>query len=181
MMKQKILAGLFLILGFQLSAQAGSLQAVGTDQTIGLNMSHNIFGPLNFDLSYDHNFQNSSELITAGLHLDMGLGPVNGMVGVKGYYSEVDDMNSTGYAPGVGFNVTPIPMFSLAGSYYYSDDRFSDDNDLKRYRDWSVTANFHPLSLTNLFVGYGYKSVEMNGSNEVIMNDGPMVGVSLNY
>ena len=180
-MKQKILAGLLLIFGVQLSAHAGSLQAVGTNETIGLNLSQNIFGPLNFDLGYMQNFQNSSKLATAGLHLDRGLGPVGAMVGVKGYYAEVDGLNSKGFAPGAGFTVTPIPMFSLVGSYYYSDDRFSSDSDLKRYRDWSVTANFHPLSLTNLFVGYGYKSVEMKGSNEVVMNDGPIVGVSLNF
>ena len=180
-MKQKLIVGLFLLCGYQLSAYAGSLQAVGTNETIGLSMSQNIIGPLNFDLGYTHNFQNSSQLATAGLHLDMGLGPVGAMVGVKGYYAEVGGLNSKGYAPGAGFTFSPIPMISLVGSYYYSDDRFSSDNDLKRYRDWSLTANFHPLSLTNLFVGYGYKSVEMRGSNEVIMNDGPIVGVSLNF
>jgi hypothetical protein len=180
-MKLKIAAGLILGFAFQLSAHAGSLQATGTDQTIGLNMSQNIFGPLNFDLGYMHNFNNSSELATAGLHLDMGLGPVAGMVGVKGYYADVGGQNGKGYAPGVGFSVSPIPLFSLVGSYYYSDGRFSNDNDIERYRDWALTANFHPLSLTNLFVGYGFKSVEMKGGHETIMNDGAIVGVSLNF
>jgi hypothetical protein len=180
-MKQKILAGLVLIFAFQISAHAGSLQAVGTNQTIGLNMSQKIIGPLNADLSYTHNFENSSELANLGLHLDMSLGPVGTMVGVKGYYAKVDGHTGTGYAPGAGFTFAPVSMFSLVGSYYYSDDRFSDDKDIKRYRDWSVTANFHPLSLTNLFVGYGFKSVEMTNGSETIMNDGPIVGVSLNF
>lgn len=180
-MKQKILAGLLLVFACQLSAHAGSLQATGTDQTISFAMTQHIIGPLNFDLGYIRNIENSSELIDAGLHLDMGLGPVTGRVCVKAYYAEVENRNSRGYAPGVGFTVAPIPMFSLAGSYYYSDDQYAEDDDIKRYRDWSVTANFHPVSLTNLFIGYGYKSVQMIGEDELVMNEGPFVGVSLNF
>lgn len=180
-MKQKILLGIMLAIGIEASAQASSLQAVGTNETVSLSITQNIIGPLNADASYVHNFVNSSELINAGLHLDMGLGPVSGQIGVKAFYMEVDGKNGRGYAPGVGLSVTPIPMFSLAGSYYYSDDKYAEDNDIKRYRDWSVTANFHPVSATNMFVGYGFKSVQVVGSDEVIMNDGPIVGVSLNY
>lgn len=180
-MKQKILTGLFLAFAFQCSAQAGSLQATATDQTMAFNMSQNIAGPLNFDLGYVRNINNSSELLSAGLHLDMGLGPVTGQVGVKAFYTEVDNISGRGYAPGVGLVYKPVSMFSLAGNYYYSDDQYAEDNDIRHYRDWSVTANFHPLSATNLFVGYGYKSVEMAGQDELIMNEGPFVGVSLNY
>jgi len=180
-MYKKILVTLLLILGVQLSAQAGSLQATASGQTLSASMTQNIFGPLNFDASYAHDFQQSNEIVNAGLYLEMGLGPVSGRAGVKAFYADVDGANGAGYAPGVGFSVTPIPMFSLVGSYYYANDKTINDNDIERYRDWSLTVNFHPLSLTNIYVGYSLESVDVVDSGRVTLNDGPIVGVSLNF
>jgi len=181
MMKQKILGILFLLLGVQLSAQAGSLQATGSGHTISAAMTQNIIGPLNFDASYTRDFQESNSMTNLGLYLEMGLGPVSGRAGVKTFYADVDGANGRGYAPGVGFSVTPIPMFSLVGSYYYANDKTINDNDIDRYRDWSLTVNFHPVSLTNLYVGYSYEAVDVVGSGRVTFNNGPIVGVSLNF
>jgi hypothetical protein len=180
-MKQKIIVVLVLFFGLHLSAQAGNMQITGTDQTIGFSMSKNIHGPLGMDASYSHNFVDSSQVADAGLNLSFGGAPFSAMVGLRVYYSEVNDLNGTGLAPGVGVGFAPFSMLSFNASYYYSDDRFTSDDDIKNYHDWSVTANFHPGSAVNMFVGYGYKTVEMADGSKAKMYDGVVVGASVGF
>lgn len=181
-MKARIIVALVLLFGLQLSAQAGSLQVTGTGESIGVSMSKNIAGPWGVDASYSHNFVDSSQLLDAGVNLTFGdHDPLSFMVGLRAYYSEVNNLSGSGMAPGVGIGFAPVSAVSFNASYYYSDQRFSSDDDIDNYEDWSVTANFHPGAGVNMFIGYGYKIVEMEDGSEAQMYDGVVVGASAGF
>jgi len=181
---QKGFVAAALLLGIQLLgipvAHAGSLQAGTSNDALSLNLDQNIVGPLSVDAGYIYNYRHSDTLANLGAHLDFGLGPFGAMVGVKTYYASVSSDHGRGIAPGVGLSISPLPLFSLSGKYYYSNPDYSY-GDIDHYRDWSVTANFHPIKFTNFFVGYGFQSVGTRHHGDATLYDGAFVGVSVGF
>jgi len=177
---QKGFTAMVLLAGIQTVAQAGTLMGSVGNDALNFNVDQNIIGPLFVDASYMHNYRNDNDLATAGAHLDAGLGPIGAMLGVKYFYANVSGQDGHGIAPGVGVSFSPLPLITFSGKYYYSNPDYSE-GDIDHYRDWSATANFHPLKFTNFFVGYGEQVIDTKKTGNIKVYDGVFGGVSVSF
>lgn len=157
-------------------ALASSLNTTISPDAIRVGYRMNFPGPLYGDVNYIHNYDNSDDLVNAGLYAALGTGVFGGRIGAKTFYSQVDKESGWGVAPGAGVYFRPLPKITLSADYFSAPSSMSN-GDIKGYNDWSVKATFAPVRHIKLYAGYGDLEVETKQRGTVDYDQGMFYGV----
>jgi len=172
---KKSLLFFVLLLGCSQLAWSDSFRTTASSDAIQVGYRMNFPGPFYGDINYVHNYDNSDDLVNAGLYAEFSAGVIGGRVGAKTFYAEVDDEDGWGLAPGVGAYIKPLPMLTLSADYFTAPSSMTS-GDIEGYDDWSVKATFSPAKYVHLYAGYGDLEVETERRGNVNYDEGMFYG-----
>ncbi len=136
---------------------------------------------LNAGILYNDNddYAASVGLQVRGENLDA---PLLVALGGRAYYGNIGNYTATAVALGGDIVWAPIalPGFELAGHFYIAPEpvSFSDAIGL---RDYGVRAGYQVIPLSTVYVGYQKFEIEIQNVGSVILDDGIVFGLNIQF
>ncbi len=142
---------------------ANDLSFQFSDDAAGLALNANSpDGKASVGFGADHNEDDDVEIYNAGFYVNGQRGRLQGRVGVKGIYADLDKVEGPGLSFGFDLKVPSSDVFSLVFSYFYAPSTTSFD-DLDGYRDWRIGAEI--MLFENSALEFGLSDVEVEIEN----------------
>ncbi|HCS28985.1 MAG TPA: hypothetical protein DIW43_16120 [Spongiibacteraceae bacterium] len=161
-------------------AFANDLSFQFSDDVAGIALNANSpDGKASVGFGADHNEDDDVQIYNAGFYANGQRGRLEGRVGVKGFYADLDKAEGPGLAFGVDLKVPSSDVFSLVFSYFYGPSSTSFD-DMDGYRDWKIGAQI--MLFENSALEFGFSDVEVEVENvrgEYDFQDGAYVKLQL--
>ena len=159
---------------------ANELSFQFSDDVAGIALNANSpDGRASIGFGADHNEDDDVEIYHAGFYANGKRGRLEGKVGVKGFYADLDAVEGPGLAFGFDLKVPSSEGFSLGFSYFYGPSTTSFD-DMEGYRDWRVGAQI--MLFENSALEFGLSDIEVEVENvrgEYDFQDGAYVKLQL--
>lgn len=130
-----------------------------SDDVAGLSFNANSpDGKASVEIGANHNEDDDVEIYNAGFYANGQRGRLQGRVGVKGFYADLDGFEGPGLAFGIDLKVPTSDVFSLVASYFYGPSSTSFD-DMDGYRDWKIGAQL--MLFENSALEFGLSDIEV--------------------
>lgn len=149
-----------LILAF-LSAPtfANELSFQFSDDIAGLAFNANSpDGKASVGIGADHNEDDDTEIYHAGFYVNGQRGRLEGRVGVKGFYADLDSAEGPGLSFGLDLKIPTSDVFNFVASYFYGPSTTSFD-DMDGYREWRLGAQI--MLFENAALELGISDIEV--------------------
>lgn len=127
----------------------------------------------------DHNEDDDVEIYNAGFYVNGQRGRLEGRVGVKGFYADLDGAEGPGMSFGFDLKIPSSDVFSFVMSYFYGPSTTAFD-DMDGYRDWRVGAQL--MLFENSALEFGVSDIEVEVEDvrgDYDFQDGPYVKLQL--
>ena len=131
-------------------------------------------------LAFIHNDDEDSDLLSAGYFASGTRGDINGRLGGKAYYADLD--RDSGYGIALGGEVfLPIqPDLVINGGAYYGPSSLSF-SDVDGYQEIFVKVNYQVFDNARVGAGYGTLEVEPENGSDVDVEDGLFLEMNLSF
>ncbi|WP_372749128.1 YfaZ family outer membrane protein [Litorivivens sp.] len=150
---------LFLLAILATPAWANDLSFRFSDDMAGLSLNANSpDGKASVEIGANHNEDDDVEIYHAGFYAVGKRGRMQGRVGVKGYYADLDAFEGPGLGFGFELKIPTSDVFSFVASYFYGPSSTSFD-DMDGYRDWKVGAQI--MLFENSALEFGLSDIEI--------------------
>lgn len=136
-------------------------------------------GEVSVGFGADHNEDDDVQIYNAGFYANGQRGRLEGRVGVKGFYADLEKVEGPGLAFGFDLKVPSSDVFSVVLSYFYGPSSTSFD-DMDGYRDWKIGAQI--MLFENSALEFGISDIEVeieNTRGEYDFQDGGYVKLQL--
>lgn len=150
---------LFILAFLAAPAFANDLSFQFSDDVAGIALNANSpDGQVSVGIGADHNEDDDVEIYNAGFYANGQRGRLQGRVGVKGYYADLDSVEGPGLGFGFDLKIPSSDVFSFVVSYFYGPSSTSFD-DMDGYRDWKVGAQI--MLFENSALEFGLSDIEV--------------------
>ncbi|MFV2060185.1 MAG: YfaZ family outer membrane protein [Gammaproteobacteria bacterium] len=123
-------------------------------------------------------------LLVSGENLDA---PVVATLGIRGYFGEVTNSNSTNYTVSaialggdLAFSPVNLPGFEFGGYYYIAPSPVAY-GDIDKFVDFGVRVGYQVIPLTTLFIGYQSITVEVLNFGKYTIDEGIIFGMNFTF
>lgn len=149
-----------LILAFLTTpALANDLSFKFSDDVAGIALNANSpDGKASVGIGADHNEDDDVEIYNAGFYANGERGRLQGRVGAKGFYADLDAVEGPGLSFGFDLKIPSSDVFSIVVSYFYGPSSTSFD-DMDGYREWKVGAQI--MLFENSALEFGLSDIEV--------------------
>ncbi len=158
-------------------ANAGAISFNFGEDAIGLALQTPVAPAAGIEIAGWHH-EDDHDLGTVGVFAIGKRGKLQGSVGVKGYYADVDDFQGYGAAFGANVKLPLSDVLDLHGRAFIGPSVASAD-DADGYQEWGLSFEINLFGNSSLSLGYREVEFDVDGGGEFEFQDDVYLGLNL--